>query len=325
MRVLTLATTLAMLAACDGGLQFSHTSTLNQDTRGVALNDSDDARVGMSGTTCDVDTDYGSIGTDYDYPGSEDTIQDSTPEKVVVTSGNGLHIQDRGPGMGDGREDYDLPTAEYSEGVLIEDGAVVLGHTPSGCHVSWRGPELDNTVHLKPDVCASGPALEADPVLGTAWVGTADGIYTAPPEADAGVSTITETPADLLAFDDSTGFMYAALKGSNEVRALDLDGNEVWVTDVMAQVTDLEDFGSRSSALVSVTHDDGSGSVLVLDGLTGQITSEMGTPDGNQRIASSAGGGQMALVRDNEVHFYQAHNGFNMDFGDIVEIADGLE
>lgn len=313
MRIVALASALAVLAACDGGPQFSHASTLHQDTRGVALADGDYARVGMSGTTCDVDTEYGSISTDYDYPGNDDTIHDVEGGKVAVTSDDGVHIVNRNPTAMVERQDYDLPVATYTDAVIIDDGVVVMGETPAGCHVDWAGRDLDASAVMKPEICSANPALAADPTLGTAWVGTPEGIYTSSPIEGEGTALLTEEGADLLVFDDTVGFMYAAIAGQNEVRALDLDGNQVWSMDVMGAVTDLADFGSRSSALVTVQYDDGSGSLLVLDGLTGQITSEMGTPDGNQRIASSEGGGKVALMRDSEVHFYNVFTWFPIE------------
>ncbi|TNE92627.1 MAG: hypothetical protein EP330_01395 [Deltaproteobacteria bacterium] len=308
MRNATFIAALTMLAACDGGLQFAHTSTLHQSTRGVALQDGDYARVGMSGTTCDVDTSYAGVSTDYDYAGSEDTIHDVENGKVVVTSDDGFHIVDRNPAtMG---QDQDIPAsnahANWTQAVATDDGAVAFGETSTGCLIEWAGYGDDVAATLKPSVCEATPAIAADPVTGNTLVGTADGISIATPVADT-VEPMIDEGADLMVFDSSTELVYAAIRGETEVRAMDFDGNVVWRTDLMGAVTDIEDFGDRMSALVTVAFDDGTGSVFVLDGLTGEITSEMGTPDGNQQLAASEGGGQIALVREGEVHFYEVY------------------
>lgn len=307
MRNLCFIATLSMLAACDGGLQFSHTSTLHQNTRGVALLDGDYARVGMNGTTCDVDPSYAGVSTDYDYAGSEDTIHDVEGGKVIVTSDEGLHVIDRNPGVA--QSESVRPTfgnADWTDGIATDDGAVLFGEASTGCMLEWVGYGDDITATLKPSVCDASPGIAVDPTTGTTWVGTIDGISVASPVSDA-VSPFLEEGADLMVFDSATELMYAATRGETEVRALDLEGTEIWRADVGGGVTDVEDFGERASALVSVAYADGTGAVLVLDGFTGELLSELGTPDGNQELTSSEGGSEIALVRDNEVHFYSVY------------------
>ena len=303
MRSVFLLTTLTMLAACSEGPQFSHTSSLYQATRGVALTDLGDARVGMSGTTCDVDPDYGNIGSDYNFPGNDDFVHDVDRGKMVITSDDGVHVVDNGSMSFGGRDDFLLPAGEYTDAVAIDDGAVVLAETASGCQVHWAGV-ADTSAALKPEVCGASTALAADPVTGEAWVASPAGVYTGTPDGGSWESAV-DVASDMIVFDSETEFMYTALSTEGIVRAFDLGGLEVWASEPLGQITDLEAFGDRAQVLVSVIEADGSGRLFVLDGYTGLVVSEMGPPDAAQRISASEGGNRIALMRSTDVHFYE--------------------
>lgn len=308
MRKLPLIGLIAFAAAgCSDALTFDHQSTLYRSTRGVALHDADLggmglAQVGMSGTTCEVDTEWASIGTDYDYPGTDESVEDNGNQDggkvVLIKSEDAVHIQSGS--MFAPSSDYIVPGVQ--QGRLLDVGAVAYGEEGGDCYVEWLGTTVPARTDLGAGSCTAINDMTADPTIGTAIFGTDYGVLSVDP-GEAGV-VVNEEPTDLIEFDPVTGLVYAAQIGSTEVRGLHPDGLLVWTTDVGGSVIALDDMGSRGAVAVSV--DDGaSGRIVVLDGYTGVMENDVYTPAPADSVKVAGDGRTMALVNSDQVNFYK--------------------
>lgn len=280
---------------------FTYQSTLYQATRGVALDatPAGEAQVGMMGTTCAIDPMWATAGTDYDYPGDDESVDGKTPGGVVVIRGDDkLHLQHNADPWTSSSDDYDVPNIQIA--VPTADGAVAVAGTSSSCTVQWYGDSRDSA-HLKPDVCGSITDVGADPTTGTTYVGTTVGVYSVTPE---GTDHVTEVGVDIVQFDDVTGLLYTAVAGGDEVVALDPSGAEVWTSFVGGSVTDLTDMGTQAQVAVSVSLPDGTGAVVLLDGFTGAAGSTLLLPSPADEVTANDSGSELAVIDDDRVGFF---------------------
>jgi hypothetical protein len=115
--------------ACTTGLGQGN-GILASSTRGVVLSDGGThANAGMdTGNTCFVDPKNGFLGTERDYPGVEDEVEDIGryygTDSILVASDRGLHVGSADPASYD--EPYDLVIGGIIEARLAENDIGVL-------------------------------------------------------------------------------------------------------------------------------------------------------------------------------------------------------
>ena len=309
----------ALTTACELPREaLDHQSTLSTTARGIVLHDSnsavdDDAQVGMSGTTCEVDTTFGSVGSDHNYPGDAESVDDivvtpSGDTQVIVTGDNSVHIQESPDGWSTDVSDHHVPGALESKG--FEDGAIVLTDAgDTGCGLTTVRTLDDGTSRLKPELCAGVHTLETDPTAGLAWVGSDSGLW----QYDGqDVVIINEQPANLVAYDPYTDGLYTAELGSTTVRAIEADGSVRWTAEVAGSIYSIDDVGAEEAVAVSFNYEDGSGTggVTFLDGWTGEVKADQFVNTANNRVFTSRDGSKLALDNGSRVDFYGVNPNF---------------
>jgi len=316
----------ALATACDmGSAPLAHQSSMDVMSRGVALHDADSsfdgAQVGMRGTTCDVDVAFGSIGSDYDYPGDDETVDDVATDdngdvNVIVTGDKGVHIQQT-DGWNTSSRDFEI------DGVVVgrnfEDGAIVLAEGDGDdCALHVVGTDNDRVVRLKPDQqCLGVHTLETDPTAGGAWIGSDGGLWS---YEGSEVVVVSEAPSNIVAYDPFTDGLYTAELGGTVVTAFEPDGSIRWQSDVGASIYSLADLGAEEAVAVSVNYDSGTGGVLFLDGWTGEQRAEEPVSTPNNRVVTSRDGRRLAIVSNDRVDFYDVNpglSGSSWDWGDF--------
>jgi hypothetical protein len=297
MRGYALSLALLVAAGCTSNqVSFEHKSQVQTRAKGVALLDTDDsAQVGMSGNTCEVTTSSGMIGSDYDVAvGEDDNVQDALGTDTLVIGQSGVYVVSQGFfGPGSPVVDMnDVVTARFSD-----DGVVVGRDTSTGFQIDWAGGITDgSSAQIGPDANLGG--MSVDRGTGTAYIPTDSGLAIA--DANTGV-TVTEVEADITAWDTAADCLYVATTGSSEVRAIEFDGTLRWATDVGGPVTSIDDMAGAAAVMVG---DDNAGVLVVLDGVTGESTSQFDTPSAANRVVVGNGGHSMAMVLDDVVHFF---------------------
>lgn len=326
----SVAGTIALAMGCDAPAeQFNYQSTLHENTRGVVVGNDGRAQVGLDlGTTCEVDTQYASMSTDYDYPGDDESVDDIDDRgegdvRVVVTSEKGAHIQTEDGFWGGASEDYEVPNAVQSR--LLDVGAAVLYNDGGySCGVEWVGGAVDARAPIKGDQCDDITTMSVDPVVGTAFIGGSNGVTAVTPDGTTAV--VTDEQSELSEWDATTEVLYVAALGSSTVRGYEADGTELWTASVDGSITGLDDMGLRAAVAVSIQLADGSGGVRVLDGATGEPLEDIATPTPADAIRVSDDGRSLALVEEGQVHFYDrsapggAADDGDSDFWDAVDL-----
>lgn len=298
------------VTACDfEAANFDYDSTLYQRTEGVVLKGYDAmyggnrAHVGMNNTTCEIDQTSALPGNDYDYAASQtDHVTDAglvgDSMVVLVTTGDVLHVQ---------HSDGWITTADavtvpgVHDALVSSDGPVVLHDDGGGCAVKWVGIGGSDSSRSLGGSCGDY-AFAVDPATGHAYVGSDSGVTHVTPN---GSQVMTEQATQIVAWDSAADVLYAAEYGSMVLRGLEADGTERFVTDVGASILAIDDLGTRGAALLSVSNIDNTGGVIVVDGMTGAIETTQVTPSAVESIVGSPDGGSMALVDDDQVHFYR--------------------
>lgn len=307
MRNLWLGVLLAGMAGCSTQtLNFEHQSELQVSTRGVALQaDGQDAVAGMFGTTCRVSVADGQLGDDYDIPGTDlEMVQDAGDvlgnSAVVVVSDLGAHVTypDR---FWDWQPDH-IAGPGILEGRIYGDGFALLDEGED-CQVSWVGGNDAIATHLGGALC-DRPSFTVNRDTGDAYVANGDSVVVA--GTDGAVEEIAQD-ADLVVWDAAAEVLYAAMIGGSTVRGIETDGHVRWTADVPGEIVAMDDMGPLAQAAVMVGEEDSTGSLILLDGFTGELSSSMATPQPANEITTSADGGTMAMVLDREVHFFNVH------------------
>ena len=288
---------------------FDYDSTLYQRTDGVALKGYDAmyggnrAQVGMNSMTCEVDQATSMLGNDYDYAATDtDRVTDAglmdDSMVVLVTTGDVLHIQ-YNDGWVTGADSVTVPGVH--DALVSTDGPVVLSDDGSGCAVKWVGTGGSDTSRALGGSC-SDYGFAVDPSTGHAYIGSDSGVTHVTPN---GSEVVTEQATQIVAWDATADVLYAAEYGSMVIRGLEADGTERFATDVGASILSIDDLGTRGAALLSVSNIDNTGGVIVVDGMTGAIETTQGTPSAVEHIVGSPDGGSMALIDEDQVHFYR--------------------
>ena len=306
MRNVWLGLVVAGAAACSTPAStFEHRSELEFATRGVALAaGGEDGVVGMMDTTCQVDVSDARIGSDYNFPTSDEVVHDNsligTTPAVIVISDIGAHVTYPGRTWDWTADDYGRPGIVagriWSEGVLLlgDDGA-------GGCELSWFVNEGADVSSLSvPGAACGGGGLAIDRLTGHVYVGTGEGILSADP---SGTSDLP-VEADLVVYDAAADVLYAALAGDSMLYGLEVDGTQRWATDMGGAITSFDAMGSLAQAVVMVSLDTGLGSLMTVDGFTGAITSNLTTPEAALHVETDDEGKSLALALAREVHFF---------------------
>jgi hypothetical protein len=266
----------------------THRSTVATRTQGFELHYSGEiAQLGMLENTCQVKTQTGFIGADYDVVvGEEDKVEDiSGPLTLVVgASGNNAYILNS-----TNLSNSVIYSGPVDQAKFIDNGAVIL----SGCTVSWLTEDYVTSI---PAPCNA--QLSVNPIDGTVYLGTSENIVVATPDG----LQITEESGSLIAFDSSINVLYSGRVGDSFVNGLQ-DGIQIWSTDLGQPVSSIDNMGERGMVAVMIGGGAG-GAVITLDGLTGTIRSNFTTPTTADSIKVSGNGAVIAIGLPNEVHFY---------------------
>lgn len=288
---------LLSLLACGGDeavdAPLEYRSTLRVPAMGLALfEDGETGRAGMYATSCPFETSSGNVTGDYDVDGEETVTDGGTTalgaETAVLVEPHGVHLVDSA-GLEDLHESFDVVGA--TDARLAPGGVVVMTRVGGDCALIWPGSGLSVDVGCGPmDSAADGLVV----VGGDALVSVTD---------DGTVDTLDDGRADFVVVDDAAAAIYTAREGVAEVRAFEIGGASRWTAEVDGPVVALAHGGDRGLAVVSIELDDG-GRVVLLDGQTGVLIEEIDTPSAVPGLAVSRNGGTIALVLDDETHFY---------------------
>jgi len=301
----------AALTGCTSeGMIYERTGSVDAPQQsGVVIVDTDNAQVGMSGTTCDVAT-SGEIGTDYDYPGNADVVQDAGTDPVtgegivVITSDKGVHVQQSDPWFVATSDDYEFDGA--SDAAIAGDAIVVLDEDK--CEITYVHTNQPVRAELDDDYCDGTVELAGDPDSDNSFLGTPQGVIMISPDAGT-VEEIDGAPAEIIAWDATAGVLYTASIGGSTVTAVESDGTMRWSTPVDGEVLDISDFGAMGQAIVSLDVN-GSGELLFLDGWTGAVVDSKNLPTPAAEVTSSDDGRTIATSRGDRVDFFKAYRLF---------------
>jgi hypothetical protein len=286
------------LFACGGNDSVSngleHRSTLRVPALGLALFDDGEAgRAGMYASSCPFATQNGQVTGDYDIDGDSEAVTDGGTsaigaETAVLVEPFAVHLIDSA-GVEDLHETFDVAGA--TDARLAPDGVVALTRVDGVCALVWPVSGVSVDVACGPiDTTAEGSVVVGG-----------DAVVVVAPDGTTGA--LVDERADWVVVDDSVEAVYTARKGVPEVRAWDFDGTPRWTAELDDAVVALEHGGTQGIAIVSISDDEG-GRVVMLDGWTGLVIEEVATPSVVPGFAVSRDGSTLALVLDDETHFY---------------------
>lgn len=294
---------LAAAGCAREAVDFEHTSELEVNTRGMAIHPNGDAaQVSMYGTTCRVEVESGAIGQDYDYPSDMEEVQDAGALAgelaVLVVSPEGVHVSYPDRGWDWTAETVDLP--DTVEARITEDGVAALS---SACEVSWVGGPGRDPVAIDSLSDCSEAGFAAGPA-GSAFVGGASEVVRVVDGNAVGLGIAGE----LVAWDVTADLLYVAVRGGDALHGVEADGSLRWSVPVDGAIVDVTAMGGLGSAAVMVDRANGTGELVVVDGFTGAITSDLPTPSAATGLRSSASGEVLAMVLPRAIHFFRVHS-----------------
>ncbi len=272
-------------------ISMSHMSTMDSQTRGVVLyDDGQRGHAAMWDTTCEFDTLNGWLISDHDLPTDDEVIQDTYNGIVLGRSDEGVHIvQDR---------DSDVSQHGVVASRLLEHGFATLHYqrATDSCAVDFDR----KTVAVPLAACDDDAAVDSDR-KGRLLIGTSDGTLSV---SEDGVDEIGSS-ADIVIYDRATGLTYTAQYGGTEVTALDEYGDIKWTYETDGEITSMDDMGRRGMVMV-MTGVPGStqGKIIILEGISGEVVTDHGTPSNDVDITVSEDGTTMAAVLKDQVYFY---------------------
>lgn len=308
MRMMIGMMTAAALVGCTAsdGVELDYRAELNASARGVEVNDrGTDSQVGMFDTTCMVDTSYAGIGEDYDFDNNEEVVVDGefTPpgDTYLVLTPGSVHVT---------TPDTLLPQFSFEvdnvvDAQLVGNGNIVTVE-PSGndCNiVTYDSTGQRVTLTQLGVECDQQSSVTTDADSGVSWVSTDSGVYEV---ADGQITRVSAMANALLAHDGESGVVYAGIPGRAVVTAIEPGGAERWSTQVDGAITALTDLGTRASAAVSIARN-GSGAFLVIDGYTGEITSNLPTPSAAEGLSASGTGDVLAITLPDTVFYFDVN------------------
>lgn len=291
MRHLSLALATVTAAACNSNVTFDLQSTMEAETRGVALFGWGNVGVaGMMEQTCTFDAAQGVVlGDVVDLPGADDHVLDGNFESALVASDGAVWNVTQWGETWAVESDLNVVDAAFGG-----QGTVLVGERDGGCRLAWEG-RGEQSVNLD---CA---ATTVEAAQWDADVFLADGTDVV--RVNSGELEVIEQFADLLAFDDSTRTLVIAARGGSFVRAITPAGDTLWTVELAGQVVGLDTLGEQGMSIVTFAHDDGTGEVVVLDNQDGSVRADHGTPTPAD-VSASPDGDDVALVTETNAHFY---------------------
>jgi hypothetical protein len=309
-RALTTLTWMLTAGALAGGCAspeqataLQHEATMTRVTRGLVLHETGErGHAGMFGTNCPFETRFGRVTGDYQLPDEDEEVQDGGPSSLgdetvllVQPHRNVVHLLEKSTG------DYEHERVRWYgviSGRLTLDGLVGLAEDDDGgCSIQWLEDEAVVSSVEAPH-CDAG-AFDASPG-GTVLLGLDDGAVLVRPDE---LPVQVEADGRLVVFDPAMDHWYVAREGADEVVAIDNSGARLWSTVVDGPVVALGHAGARGAAVVSHELGEGGG-VTYLDGRTGDELGQVGTPSAAPKVTHSGDGSTLALVLDEEAHFY---------------------
>lgn len=277
---------------------FTHLSSLETRARGVSLSDNGEfAQVGMFDNTCQVVTSTSVIGNDLDLVvGQADFVQDFR-NGLTISTGNNSQIVVVDNNLN--QYNFNLENADsINHARITESGFVVLSENSNGCNVTW----LDDNGRSKKSTPADCNMLDfdVDPITENIYMATPDGIkigWENNPPLGLDIS------ADIVSYDYSVERLYAANIGQTTVEGISPDSSE-WITDVGLPITAIDSMGTKGNLLVMAGYED-FGTLFEVDGSTGDIKSNFVTPSSAKDISVSDSGSILAIMLEDEIHFFQ--------------------
>lgn len=293
-RTLLFAGCCLTVAACQSENELRHTATLQAETSGVALSDDGlDGFAAMSGTTCTIDVNWGCPIADVDLPTVEDRVLDHWGDTTLGGSPDGVH-QISG---GTWNTDADLPMSDLRTARLSARGvATVHGDRTTCYHRLADGSD----VAIPGAVCADDADVTVDRGTGTLYAATTEGVYAV---TAAGAERLADA-ARHASWDPGTDHLLVVDADQRTLRALDRTGAEAWATRAGTDIHGMASRGGLGELLVLVDDRDGFGTVERRDASTGKVLGRSLLPTADGQLVVSANGARVALVRDDEVHFY---------------------
>jgi len=254
----------------------------------------------MLGTNCPFETDFGMVTGDYDLPGEDEEVQDLGSHvlgsnSILLVQSSAVHILNKSSG------DYvaeSVPLPGVLGGRFFDAGLVAVLDHGAGCSVEWIDDD-GGTSTVEVGGCSEA-AFDVDPATGTAYVGAAGSVEIVTPEG----AVDADTGGDLVAWDPVVEAAYVATRGGDMVEAIEPDGSVRWTTSLSGAVQVLEPAGRHGAAAVMLEQSDGSGRLVMLDGWTGQRRAELDTPSAAKDLSVAGNGGSLAMVLDDQTHFY---------------------
>ncbi len=116
-------------------------------------------------------------------------------------------------------------------------------------------------------------------------------------------SDVIGAGSDLVAWDSVTDMLFTAESGSDTVSAITRDGAPVWTTSVSGAIADLEVSSARGTLFVRLENADLTGSILMLDVVTGELLSSANTVSAARDLELSGDGHTVAAAVAGQVHY----------------------
>ncbi|MCA9566333.1 MAG: hypothetical protein KC656_00750 [Myxococcales bacterium] len=302
MRMIIGTLALTAMVGCSGPdeVALEHRSSQEVQARGLAFDEAGSiANVGMVNTTCNVNTQMGTVEADYDYGNSAETVTDggelfSLGQVNIVLTPDEVHVTT--PDIAPYQASY--PQAGVVDAGLTGDGFVAVADDGS---VSWSAfdgtPVQDVTTGLS---TASGADLVADRSTGNVFLSADQGVFAV--GRDGATFEVRSEPG-LVAWDASADALYVATPGTSTLEAYEADGTLRWAVDLDGTIQALTHMGSTGRAALSLDTSAG-GEFVVVDGATGMVTSDIATPSAAQRLHVSGNGHVLAVTLPSAVHFF---------------------
>lgn len=300
---LTLVALVVAISGCqpefDG--EFRHRSVLERSTNGLVLHDDGGAgHAGMMGSNCPFETDFGLVTGDYDLPDEDEEVQDIGSHvlgsnSILLVQPNTINVLNKMTG------EYATDIMHVPDAVagrFFDEGIVALLRGDDSCMVDWIDDDGNETT-IETGDCSPG-SFDVDPQTGTAYLGGPVAVEIVTPAG----SIDAEVSGDLVAWDPSAEVTYVATLDGDLVEAIEPDGTLRWSTAVPGIVKVLAPAGNKGAAAVMLEQRDGGGLLVYLDGWTGDQISKLETPSAAKGLAVSANGGNIAMILNDQTHFY---------------------
>ena len=300
MRKSVLCLLLSFAAGCvQERVDLMHVSKIETRTRGIGFaDDGKAADAGMAGNTCRFDIKSGYITLDSDLAqGEDDTVTDAWNGNTVISSHSGGFI------MSDGymtsNPIHVFPGRNVTDARLTEDSVTVLINENNDCQIGRHTASTEVTAQIDGECPTDVNQFDVNRETGTAYFTSPDGVMTYGP---LGFDYFVPR-ADKIEWDEVTQTLYTATSG-NDVTSYDINGDVRWSASLNGRVVSFDDMGTAEAMIAMVELPDGSGELVILDAQTGQVRKSFPTPTAANHIIVSRDGGTLAVVLDNETHFF---------------------